>query len=81
MTLTEIKKELYKRKPLATFLHCRKIGANVCLVYGCNLADEKALPELFFEVPVVELGDGLFGNTIQAQLLIRYIVQHEITQP
>jgi len=80
MTLVEIKKALYRQKPLATFLHCRKIEEEVCLVYGCNLENGNPLPDLFFEVPVEEIGDGLFGNTIGAQLLIRYLVQPETTQ-
>jgi hypothetical protein len=77
MNLTEIKKRLYKEKPKAHFLHLRKIREQAILVYGCCLDSEDGLPNIFFEIPVSELMDGLFGNTTEAQLLIRYIIQPE----
>lgn len=80
MTLTEIKKALYKQKPFAIFYHCRKTLAGVFLVYGCEIGDNNGLPNIIFDIPVEELGIGLIGNSIEAQLLIRYIVQPEITQ-
>lgn len=81
MTLTEIKKALYKQKPFATFYHCRKTLAGVYLVYGCEIGDNKGLPNVIFDVPVEELGVGIIGNSIEVQLLIQYIVQPEIAQP
>lgn len=80
MTLTEIKKALYKDKPEATFIHASKTRRGVFLVYGCTLDKNSLHPDTFFEVPVEELGDGLFGNTMGAQLLIRYIIQPETFQ-
>lgn len=77
MNLTDIKQALYEQKPVANLLHIRKIGVAVILVYGCNLEDPNDLPNLFFEIPVEELGDGLHVTTMEAQLLIRYIVQPE----
>lgn len=78
MTLIEIKKVLYKTKPLAKFLHFRKAAKEGFLVYGCSLKGQ-ALPDLFFEIPIDELSNGLYGNTLEAQLLIRYIIQPETT--
>jgi len=77
--LTEIKKWLYKNKPTANFIHCRKIKGEACLVYGCNTG-RMGPPNLFFEVPVTELGEGLFKASMEAQLLIRYIVQPEMSK-
>lgn len=82
MTLIEIKKALYKEKPEATFIHASKTKRGIFLVYGCNLDKKSPHPDTFFEVPVEDLGDGLFGNTMGAQLLIRYIIiQPETDQP
>lgn len=84
MTHTEIKKALYKEKPKASFLHFRKNGAIEILVYGLYfppIGGRETQPNLFFEIPISELMDGLFGNTVEAQLLIRYIVQPETIQP
>lgn len=77
MTLLEIKRAIYKQKPFATFYHCRKTLAGVYLVYGWEMGDNKGLPNVIFDVPVEELGDGLIGNSVEATLLIRYIVQPE----
>lgn len=80
MTLTEIKKALYKERPEAKFLHARKSNLGVFLVYGCTIGADGSTPNLFFEIPATELGDGLFLNTMAAQLLIRYIIQPETFQ-
>lgn len=77
MTLTEIKKLLYKEKPEATFIHASETKRGIFLVYDCTLDKASPHPDTYFEVPVEELGEGLFGNTIGAQLLIRYIIQPE----
>lgn len=82
MTLIEIQKALYKDKPKASFLHLRKIGAIEILVYGLYfppISGDETQPNLFFEIPISELMDGLFGNTVEAQLLVRYIVQPVIS--
>lgn len=79
MTLTDIKKVLYEQKPVANLVHIRKIGAAVILVYGCNLENPNDLPNLFFEIPIEELADGLHTLTGEAKLLIRYVVQPETT--
>lgn len=81
MTLTEIKKALYKQKPTATFHHCRKSLNGVYLVYVCEIGGNTGIPDVFFEIPVEELGDGLFFAEMESQLLIRYIVQPETKQP
>jgi hypothetical protein len=39
MTLTEIKKALYKQKPLASFEHCMKDARGLHLLYSCEIKD------------------------------------------
>lgn len=73
MTLIEIKKALYKEKPTAHLEHIRKIGPNVSLVYMAKLSEVYSSQDLIFDVPSSELGDGLYGKEMPAQLLIRYI--------
>lgn len=67
MTLTEIKKELYRRKPAATLQVINKDGIH----YRCYLNTE--VEYLNFLVPFAEIGDSKFYDTADAQLLIRYI--------
>lgn len=80
MTLTEIKKLLYKTKPTAKFLHFRKAAKEGFLVYGCCL-ESGTSPDTFFEIPTEELMQGLYPDIMEALLLIRYIIQPETTQP
>jgi hypothetical protein len=76
MTLTEIKKTLYKEKPDAIFYHCRKDARGLHLLYSCDLVGEnQAL--IFFRVPMEDIEDGIFPNKMKAQLLSRYIVAPE----
>ncbi len=81
MTLTESKEYIYKHNPSAYFLHLRKTGKEAILVYGSLFSSSHGHPKIFFEIPVSELADGRFEKRIEAQLLIRYIVQPETTQP
>lgn len=66
MTVTEIKKELYKQKPRAFFLFIRKEVA----YYYADLEQQRVK----FEIPVDDMGDADFGSTMEAKLLIRWIV-------
>lgn len=62
--LTEIKKFLYKHKPIACFVMIRKGVA----YYESNIEDFN------FQVPVNDMGDADFLMYMDAKLLIRYIV-------
>lgn len=62
----EIKKLLYKTKPLAKIESVSKKGIH----YECEISDRM----LHFIVPINDIGDGTFGVELQAQLLIRYII-------
>ena len=69
MNLTEIKKELYKQKPTAHFNFIRKGVA----YYNTELNGE----QIWFEIPVNDMGDADFGTTMEAKLLNRWIVINE----
>jgi hypothetical protein len=74
MELNEIKKILYKEKPIAIFTHAVKDG----LYYSVNLRHPTVRPQnefVVFLVPLFEIGDGEFLREMPAQLLIRYIIQ------
>lgn len=65
MNLTEIKKELYRQKPTAFFNYIRKGVA----YYHTELGGKN----IWFEIPINDIGDADFGSTMSAQLLIRWI--------
>lgn len=65
MTVTDKKILLYKEKPTATLMH--KDAEHY--VYYC----ETSAGSIHFHVPVSEMGELPFGETEQAQLLIRWL--------
>ena len=66
MTKDEIKKALYKQKPLADMLMVYKNEA----IYETSLEDGTVL---FFEVPVNDMGETRFLSKMEAHLLIRWL--------
>ena len=66
MELNEIKKALYRQKPLATFSKIRKGNA----YYVADIENKN----LLFEIPIVDMGDADFLPDMDAKLLIRWIV-------
>jgi hypothetical protein len=66
MTKEEIKKALYREKPIA-----HRYAKSISNFYYCVTL--KTGEKLFFTVPTKDMGDCNFGETEQAQLLIRYI--------
>lgn len=68
MTLTEIKKELYKQKPDA---HLRYIRKGIAYYYS-DLNEKR----VNFEVPVSDMGDADFGPTMEGKLLIRWLSEN-----
>lgn len=67
MELNEIKKLLYKRKPKANLVQVTKSVLN----YIINI-DDQVIQVL---VPIEDIGDASFFPEMEAQLLIRWIVQ------
>ncbi len=68
MEINEVKKALYRQKPLASLMYIRKGVA----YYQSALADEMSL---LFAVPVDDMGDADFLPNMDAKLLIRWIQQ------
>jgi hypothetical protein len=62
----EIKKRLYKEKPIAVFHEIRKDGIMYTTFFGADTVT--------FLVPLTEVGEVVWGREIDAQLLIRYIL-------
>lgn len=72
MTLVEIKKALYKDKPIANLSSIRR----GLITYFSEIKGEP----IMFQIPINDIGDALLEPKMQAHLLIRYIVQPETTQ-
>ena len=73
MEKNEVKKALYKQNPKATFNFIRKGVA----YYRTEIRGEESIPQtlpIFFEIPVIDMGDADFESTMDAKLLIRWIV-------
>ena len=76
MNKTEIKKALYKQKPIAEF-NCI-IGTT--LYYKTKVRSDDKIPTTFnvdFAIPVEEIGDAVFYKEMDGKLLNRYIVVEE----
>ena len=67
MEKNEVKKKLYKQNPKATFNFIRKGVA-----YYTTEINETF--QIFFEIPVIDMGDADFESTMDAKLLIRWII-------
>lgn len=89
MTLTEIKKEIYKQQPIAYFQFIR---LGVAYYYGVIKGEEAvdAVPQsttvykdgrcwhgirVKFEIPINDMGNSDFLPTMEAKYLIRWIVE------
>lgn len=70
MTKTEIKKTLYLEKPIASFIRIKSGLAH----YITKTSDGT---EIFFEVPVSDMGEGEFLSNMPAQHLNRWILAEE----
>ena len=77
MTTTEIKKELYKQKPIAELLYIRKGVAYYDTKIKIQEEPVVKYKTLFFEVPVSDMGDADFTPTMDAKLLNRWLVNSE----
>ena len=71
MEKNEIKKALYKQKPMATIQFIR-IGV---AYYEATIRDDEGLKVMVgFQVPVSDMGDTDYFPQMDAKLLNRYIV-------
>lgn len=76
--MSDIKKRLYKSKPKASFVKATKSG----LMYVVSLSGSEdgtmgAWINVYFLIPLREIGDTTFEPLIESQLLIRYIIQDQ----
>lgn len=84
MNTTEIKKELYKQKPIANKVRLKQqeglpeemrgfdIYLATIIVNGVGVVIE-------FRIPFTDRGDATFGDREPAQLLIRWLHEKEVT--
>lgn len=79
MEINEIKKSLYREKPVANIEQIKKDG----IFYSCKfnvvvetLESRKRVVnmDVFFCVPLDDIGEAIFLNEMPAQLLIRYLI-------
>lgn len=70
MELNEIKKALYKQSPDAIMFCINKNGIN----YEASIINEGSNVHLTFVVPINDMGDADFLPTMEAKLLIRWII-------
>lgn len=70
LTLSEIKKELYKTNPFAHFISAKKGNLYYEYINEDNFT-------VLFKVPFEDMGDAAFGKVERAKHLIRYIVMPE----
>jgi len=66
MEKNEIKKALYKEKPKAI----KVIDYDQVRIYEASTS----LGNITFEVPFREMGENIFSDSIEAQLLIRWLI-------
>lgn len=73
MNLTEIKKELYKQKPVADLIYIRKGIAYYDTKIKIQEEPIIKYKTIFFEIPVNDMGDADFTSVMDGKLLIRWI--------
>ena len=71
MELNEIKKELYMQKPIADFKMVRR---GIAYYTVSILTSNGEFAHLTFEIPVNDMGDADLLPTMDAKLLIRWLV-------
>lgn len=70
MTKDEIKKAIYRTKPLAHMLYIKTTGIH----YRATLELPSPPRWVFFKVPLEDLGEAEWNATMPSQLLIRYLI-------
>lgn len=75
--MNEIKKELYRIKPMAFFQRMNREFVH----YQTKFLPMNVLPAeemtINFQIPISDIGEAEFGEVMPAQLLIRWIVADE----
>lgn len=73
MEKNDIKKALYKQKPLAQLQSINKDGIwyMVMIEVKDTIIDYETI---YFKIPFIDIGDATFNISMDAKLLIRYIV-------
>jgi len=66
--VNEIKKWLYRNKPEAKIVYVKKNE----ILFNCEYSD--SLEGLFFAVPLDDIQDAIFYNSMPAQQLIRWLI-------
>jgi len=80
MDINEIKKELYKQKPVAQLVRVTKSGLHYMAVIKEPTPSGMHRHTIFFLVPFSEIGDATFvPQEPESHLLIRYLVTPEQT--
>lgn len=74
MNSTEIRKELYKQKPLAKFVYVR----NKIAVYASDITVENTDKTIVFEIPIDDMGDATFTDMMDAKLLSRWLIEVQL---
>lgn len=74
MELNEIKKALYKEKPVAIF---EKLCKGIMTYRSTIKKSEDEDVDVYFVIPVSDIGDASFERFMDAKLLIRYLIETE----
>ncbi len=73
MKKEEIKKALYKEKPLATEIETISGGGEISDIGIATYEAQTSLGKVTFRVPYSEMGEERFEEQLPAQLLIRWL--------
>jgi hypothetical protein len=69
MNKNEIKKELYKQKPIANFEYIE----NGAAFYYTKIEVKDTDKIIYFQIPVEDMGNAVFTPQMEGALLIRWI--------
>lgn len=75
MNLIEIKKEIYKQKPIAELLYIRKGSAYYDTMIKIGEEPFKKSKTIFFKIPINDMGDADFERKMDGKLLIRWLLE------
>jgi len=74
MKNVEVKKLVYKQKPLA---HFSKIRMGIAYYRSFVIDENNKSVHIEFHIPVADMGDADFTKTMEAKLLVRWLVDLE----
>ena len=70
MELNDVKKALYKEKPIAFLVMINKYGIH----YYANITEEDHARQVYFTIPFSDIEEAVFKNEMEAKHLIRWVV-------